>query len=172
MRARIFPPFELAFCPHATMAARVLPQRPRAPGRVSNTLLAPPCQPWLPAETESVTVLCRIQRRASSHPAKRLIFGPGKFHTRPEHVRGLLTHNLCVLGVMRRVYTHWRRGYVRSAVTGRPRLGRSSAFIWGFPYLSYRDKKLWISCHNSSTKHRDLKIFLRGAKVEPQRRVR
>ena len=150
MRARIFPPFELAFCPHATMAARVLPQRPRAPGRVSNTLLAPPCQPWLPAETESVTVLCPIQRRASSHTAKRLIFGPGKFHTRPEHVRGLLTHNLCVLGVMRRVYTHWRRGYVRSAVTGRPRLGRSSAFIWGFPYLSYRDKKLWISCHDLS----------------------
>ena len=159
MRARIFPPFELAFCPHATMAARVL-HSVRGRQVVSPTpcwpRASPPCQPRLPAETESVRVLCPIQRRASSHPAKRLIFGPGKFHTRPEHVRGLLTHNLCVLGVMRRVYTHWRRGYVRSAVTGRPRLGRSSAFIWGFPYLSYRDKKLWISCHNSSTKHSTL----------------
>ena len=146
--------FELSFCllVRTTTAARVVPQRPRPPGHLFNTLLAP-----MPR-----AVLARAQAAATASgpcggehlliPREAAIFGPGTFHTRPGHVQDLPTHDLCVLGGSAADLLTWRRGGCGARSRDAPSPWAVSAVVWGFPYLEDRDKKSSISCHNRAPK--------------------
>ena len=103
---------------------------------ISSTPCWPPCRvPCWPGRRPPRQRLGPVAASAFSSRAKRPIFGPGTFHTRPGHVQDLPAHDLCVLGGSAADLLTWRRGGVRSAFTGRPLSRAVSAVVWGFPYL-------------------------------------
>ena len=103
---------------------------------ISSTPCWLPCRvPCWPGRRPLRQRLCPVAASAFLSRAKRPIFGPGTFHTRPGHVQDLPAHDLCVLGGSAADLLTWRRGGVRSAFTGRPLSRAVSAVVWGFPYL-------------------------------------
>ena len=103
---------------------------------ISSTPCWPPCRvPCWPGRRPLRQRLCPVAASAFLSRAKRPIFGPGTFHTRPGHVQDLSTDDLCVLGGSAADLLTWRRGGVRSAFTGRPLSLGGLCGCMGFPIL-------------------------------------
>ena len=123
---------------------------------ISSTPCWLPCRvPCWPGRRPLRQRLCPVAASAFLSRAKRPIFGPGTFHTRPGHVQDLPTDDLCVLGGSAADLLTWRRGGCGARSRDAPSPWAVSAVVWGFPYLEDRDKKSSISCHNRAPKQND-----------------
>ena len=128
--------FEPSFYPNVPRLRHELYHSVRDRLVISSTPCWLPCRvPCWPGRRPPRQRLGPVAASAFSSRAKRPIFGPGTFHTRPGHVQDLPAHDLCVLGGSAADLLTWRRGGVRSAFTGRPLSRAVSAVVWGFPYL-------------------------------------
>ncbi len=129
--------FELSFCllVRTTTAARVVPQRPRPPGHLFNTLLAPMPRAVLARAQAAATASgpCGGERLLIPREAADLWAGhvphAARTRARPSRPRFVRFGGECG------GFTHVAAGGVRSAFTGRPLSLGGLCGCMGFPIL-------------------------------------
>ena len=129
--------FELSFCllVRTTTAARVVPQRPRPPGHLFNTLLAPMPRAVLARAQAAATASgpCGGERLLIPREAADLWAGhvphAARTRARPSHPRFVRFLGGCG------GFTHVAAGGSRSAFTGRPLSLGGLCGCMGFPIL-------------------------------------